>query len=65
MIQCSLYNDIEDDVFLNGKVSSVSSKGSQVYKDFWNTSTLVIPFDKSKLQLLVCWEDTDSVNALK
>jgi len=60
-----LYNEIGDDVFLNGKVLSVPSKGTKVYKVFWDTSTLAIPVDESKLRVIVCRHEKGNVNALK
>ena len=41
------------------------SKGTEVYKVFWDTSTLAIPVDESKLRVIVCRNDKNNVNALK
>jgi hypothetical protein len=43
----------------------VPSKGKEVYKVFWDTSTLAIPVDESKLWVIVCCDDKDDANAIK
>jgi hypothetical protein len=60
-----IYDEIGNDVLLNGKILSVPSKGTEVYKFFWDTSTLTIPVDESKLRVTVHRAEKDNVNALK
>jgi hypothetical protein len=49
-----VYDKIGDDAFLNGKVLTIPSKGTEVYKIFWDMSPLSIRIDKSKLRLSIC-----------
>ena len=60
-----VHDKIGDDIFLNEKVLSVPSKGTEVYKISRDTSTLSFPVEESKLHLLVCQDDKDNVCALK
>ena len=62
----NLYSKIKCDAYLYGQVLSAPGKGVQVYKLFWDTSSLTdLVIDESKLRCTVTREEKEMVSCLK
>ena len=62
----SLYDEIDNQVYLNGKVIAVPRKGITVYEILWDTSSLPhLVLDESQLRRTISREDKEMVSRLK
>ena len=62
----NLFNEMDSNLYLNGKVLSAPRKGTAVYKLFWDTSSIPdLVIDETKLRCTVAKEDKEMVTRLK
>ncbi len=62
----TLYDEIDSQLYLNGKITTVPRKGVTIYEILWDTSSIPhVVINESQLRRIISRDDNDMVSCLK